>query len=113
MSQCWPADASLTSFADFDTMLRNGGAGDGYPADHCKYCFYRGQAQPGEDASHWWYGTGNGAHDVPTCPRLKRFIAEGGDPRDAPKISARLAAGGLRFRKDYAEKHKPGGEGGH
>lgn len=54
-------------------------------------------------------GTGDGAHDVPTCGRFKRFIAEGGDSRDNPKVSEMLSKGGLRFTRSYEEKNKPSG----
>ena len=109
LAQCWPANDTLTVAADFDTMMTGGRSGEGFPKDHCKYCYYRGRAPKNEDASHWWWGTGDGAHDVPTCGRFKRFIAEGGDSRDNPKVSEMLSKGGLRFTRSYEEKNKPSG----
>ena len=61
--------------------------------DACAYCFYRARAPascPAGHADHWWYGTGDGAHNPYRCQPCKRYLAEGGDVARQPEWSAHL-----------------------
>ena len=84
-----PLDGTMT-----DTRLGTQQSLDGvnWAKDACAYCFYRTPAPaeipPGHER-HWFYGTGNGAHNPYRCQCAKRYLAEGGE---IPQYSAHLRA---------------------
>ena len=103
LAQCWPADATCATVGTLPNPRDNAS----WTIDTCRFCRFRALPPPNTAKSEmWWYGTGDGKHSAMRCPRLRRFLANGGD---AVKFAdqAKHIASSLRMKKDYADQHKP------
>ena len=103
MAQCWPADATCATVGPVPNPSKN----ETWTVETCRYCRFRAIAPADTPPSQqWWYGTGDGKHSANRCPRLRRFLANGGDATKFPD-SAHSISEMLRMKKDYADQHKP------
>ena len=103
LAQCWPADATCAAVGTIPDPRSN----DTWTIDTCRYCRFRALPPEGTDkAQIWWYGTGDGKHSPNRCPRLRRFLANGGDSVKFKDQSKHIVSA-LRMKKDYADQHKP------
>ena len=103
LAQCWPADATCAAVGTIPDPRSN----DTWTIDTCRYCRFRAMPPDGTDkAQMWWYGTGDGKHSPNRCPRMRRFLANGGDSVKFKEQSKHIVSA-LRMKKDYADQHKP------
>ena len=104
LAQCWPADATCATVGTIPDPRGN----EKWTVDTCRYCRFRAlpPANVTDPNQQWWYGTGDGKHSPFRYPRLRRFLANGGD---AVKFAndAKPIGSALRMKRDYADQHKP------
>ena len=103
VAQCWPVDSTMSAVGPIpDPADRSK-----WTADSCRYCRFRAPAPAGTASeSMWWYGTGDGQHAQNRCPRLRRFLAQGGNTDMFPGAAAALQEC-IRFPNAYSREHRP------